>query len=61
MTKTRKILAVCLIIAFISTLVGVVSTVLNPEVVSMFTAAGPGVITVVLCIALISSKKDGDK
>ena len=58
MSKTRKILTVCLIVAVISTIVGMVSAILNPDVVSMFTAAGPGFIAVVLSIVLISSKKD---
>jgi len=61
LSKTRKILAVCLVVAVISTIVGVVSALLKPEAISMFTAAGPGIIAVVLCIALISSKKDDGK
>ena len=61
LSKTRKILAVCLVVAVISTIVGVVSALLNPEAISMFTAASPGIIAVVLCIALISSKKDNGK
>ena len=61
MLKTRKILAICLVVAVISTIAGVVSALLNPEAISMFMAAGPGIIAVVLCVALISSKKDNGK
>ncbi|MCL2050259.1 MAG: hypothetical protein FWG91_00805 [Lachnospiraceae bacterium] len=59
MSKTSKILAVCLVIAVISATVGVISAVMNPEAVSMFVAAGPGLMVVVLLIALMSAKKDG--
>ena len=58
MSKTRKILTVCLIVAIISTIVGIISVLRNPGVVSITMAAGPGIIAVVLSIVLISSKKD---
>jgi len=61
MSKTRKVLVVCLVIAVVSAIVGIISAIVNPEVISMFAAAGPGVIAVVLIIALISSKNDDSK
>lgn len=61
MSKTRKILAVCLVVAVISTIVGIISAILNPEAISILAAAGPGIIAIVLCITLISSKKDDGK
>ena len=61
MSKTRKLLVICLIIAVISTIIGLISAILNPEAISILTAAGPGIIAVVLCINIISSKKDDGK
>lgn len=61
MFKTRKVLVICLIIAVVSTIIGVISAILNPETISILTAAGPGIIAVVLCINIISSKKDDGK
>ena len=61
MFKTRKVLVICLIIAVVSTIIGVISAIINPETISILTAAGPGIIAVVLCINIISSKKDDGK
>ena len=61
MSKTRRVITVCLVMAVISVIIGTVSAVMNPAVLSISTAVGAGVIAVVLCITLLSSKKDSDE
>ncbi|MCL2108270.1 MAG: hypothetical protein FWH20_02875 [Oscillospiraceae bacterium] len=56
MSKTKKILSVCLIIAVLSTIVGVISAIINPESAFFAASVGPAVTSVVLCVALLSSK-----
>jgi len=61
MSKTRKTLAVCLAISAISTVVMVVSSIINPESASIATIVCTGIVPVVLCISLLSSAKDEGK
>lgn len=60
MSKTRKILAVCLAISAIATIVMIVNAILSPETSSIPVIVSSGTVPVVLCIALLSSKKNGD-
>jgi len=60
MSKTRKILTICLAIASISTMVLVVNTILNPETASIPVLVCSGIVPVVICIALFSSKQNGN-
>lgn len=58
MAKTRKILAICLAVSAIATVIMVVNAIISPESSSLLTIVCTGIVPVVLCIALISSKKD---
>ena len=57
MLKIKRIVTVCLIAAIVSTIIGIISALLNPGVVSISMAAGPGIIAIVLSTVLISSKE----
>ena len=58
MSKTRTILMVCLAIAAISAVVQVISAIINPQAVSIPVVVATGIVPVVLCIALIETKKE---
>ena len=60
--RTKKILAVCLVIATISTIITVISSLIKPEQSSMPIMLSSIIVPLVLCFALyLSSKKDDDK
>ena len=61
LSKTKRILTVCLVVAVISTVISVISAVISPETMHIAGAATTGVVTVVILIALLSSSKEGDK
>ena len=58
MSKEKKILAVCLVISIISTIIMVVSAIISPETSSLPVIISTGVIPVVLCAAFISLRKN---
>lgn len=55
--NTRKILMVCLVISVISTLIIAVSSIIRPEANSNPGIISSGIVTVVLIIVLLISKK----
>jgi len=61
LSKTKKILTVCLVIAVISTVVTVINAIISPETMSIAGAATTSIVTVAILIALLSSQKNGDK
>ena len=61
MSKTKKILTVCFVIAVISAVVSVISAIISPETMTIAGAVTTSIVTVVILFALISSNKDGDK
>ena len=58
MSREKKILAVCLAVSAISTVIMVISSIINPDTSSLPIIVSTGIVPVVLCIALLSSKKD---
>ena len=58
MSREKKVLAVCLAISAISTVIMVISEIISPGTSSLPTIIGTGTIPIVLCIALMSSKKN---
>lgn len=58
MSKTRRILAICLVIAAVSAVIQIVVFILKPEAISIPVLVCTGIIPITLSIALFSSKKD---
>ena len=58
LSREKKVLAICLAISAIATVIMVISEIISPETSSLPIMVSTGIVPIVLCIALISSKKD---
>jgi hypothetical protein len=61
MSRTKKLLLVCLAVSIAATLILVISAIIEPEKASPANIVCTGIVPIVLCLTVLPAKKSEEK